>query len=80
MTEIYPVSQTIKYSDGSEKVVTFKLPEKEIAEDEIDAELSEVSASEPASEVGETSGTEVPDPMSAGIPKEAEEAPSVETE
>lgn len=50
---IYPISETIKYSDGSEKVVNFKLPEEEIKEDEVDAEIV-------ASEVEEKEAAEAP--------------------
>lgn len=67
---IYPISETIKYSDGSEKVILFNLPEEQIAEDEIDAELSKVE------EVVESPVSEPADPMEGGIPKEAEEAPA----
>lgn len=62
---VYPVSETIKYSDGSEKLIAFKLPEV-VYEDEI--------AVAAVPEVVEEK--EISDPMEGGIPKEAEEAPA----
>ncbi len=68
--KVHLVSETLKYSDGSEKVITFNLPE-EIKEDEIDAQLAVEPVQAPVDEDGNPI-----DPFA----KEAEEAPSVETE
>ena len=62
---VHLVSETLKYSDGSEKVVTFKLPE-EIKEDEIDEQLAVEPEKAPVDENG--------DPVDP-FAKEAEEAP-----
>lgn len=70
--KVHLVSETLKYSDGSEKVVTFNLPE-EVKEDEIDAQLAAEAV------VEETPVDEDGKPLDP-FAKEAEEAPSVETE
>lgn len=67
--KVHLVSETLKYSDGSEKVVTFNLPE-EIVEDEIDAEIAEEIVEE----------KEVSDPMEGGIPEGDGSSLSDETE
>jgi hypothetical protein len=68
---VHLVSETLKYSDGSEKVVTFNLHE-EIKEDEIDAQLAKI---EEFKAPVDGNGNPI-DPFA----KEAEEAPSDETE